>query len=199
MNPTPNPNLNQTPTPTFDFASFPILRTRRLILREIVPADAAALFRVRGDLRVTRLNSGKPMQALDEARELIEKGRQAFLDQRRLDWGITFIDKPSLIGRCGFNYWLQQDRRASIGYDLGYSYWGHGIMTEAVHAMIAFGFQRMNLNRVEADVAAENIGSIRVLEKVGFQREGLQREQYFEWDEFHDLVLFSLLRKDFVK
>ncbi|MEO8393913.1 MAG: GNAT family protein, partial [Chloroflexota bacterium] len=119
-------------------------------------------------------------------------------DHRRIDWGITLKEpQTGLIGRCGFNYILRQDRRASIGYDLGYAYWGKGIMTEAVRAMARFGFEVLNLNRIEADAAAENVGSIRVLEKVGFQREGLQHEQYFEWDEFHDLVLFALLKKDF--
>lgn len=186
-------------TARFDFQTFPVLETPRLILREIVAADAEALLRIRGDIRVTRLNSGQPMQSLDEALELIEKTRQAFADRRRIDWGIILKRDPQagIIGRCGYNYWLRQDRRASIGYDLGYAYWGNGIMTEAVRAIVAFGFDRLDLNRVEADAAAENIGSIRVLEKVGFVREGLQRDQYFEWDEFHDLVLYALLRSEF--
>jgi ribosomal-protein-alanine N-acetyltransferase len=187
--------------PTFTFATFPVLHTPRLILREIRQADAEAILRVRGDIRVTRLNSGQPMRSVDEARELIEKARQAFADQRRIDWGITLKANPEagVIGRCGFNYWLRQDRRASIGYDLAYIYWGKGIMTEAVRAMVAFGFDQLDLNRIEADADAENIGSMRVLEKVGFRREGMQRDQYFEWDEFHDLVLFGLLRDEFVR
>ena len=136
---------------------------------------------------------------LDEAQDLIEKGQQAYGDQRRIDWGIALKGEPGagLIGRCGYNYWLRQDRRASIGYDLAFDCWGNGIMTEAVRAMVTFGFEQMNLNRIEADTDAENYGSMRVLEKVGFRREGVQQEQYFEWDEFHDLVLFALLRKDF--
>lgn len=187
--------------PSFDFTSFPILYTSRLILREIVLPDAEAILSIRGDVRVTRLNSGKPMQTLDEARELIMKGRQAYDDHRRIDWGIVLKAAPEagLVGRCGFNYWLRQDRRASIGYDLGYAYWGEGIMTEAVGAIVQFGFEQMRLNRIEADTDAENFGSMRVLEKVGFKREGVQREQYFEWEEFHDLVLYALLKKDFVK
>lgn len=185
--------------PTFNFEIFPVLYTERLILREITLNDAEALFRVRSDIRVTRLNSGKPMEVVGEAHELIEKSRRAFLDQRRIDWGIVLKAAPQLgvIGRVGFNYWLKQDRRASIGYDLAYIYWGQGIMTEAVRALIQFGFTEMDLNRIEADAAAENIGSIRVLEKTGFTREGVQQEQYFEWDEFHNLVLYALLRKDY--
>lgn len=187
--------------PVFDFSSFPILHTPRLLLREIVQADAKAILSIRGDIRVTRLNSGKPLESLDEAHELIDKGRQAYDDHRRIDWGIVLNDAPELgvVGRVGFNYWLRQDRRASIGYDLGYAFWGKGIMTEAVRAIVRFGFEQMRLNRIEADTDSENYGSMRVLEKVGFRREGVQHEQYFEWDEFHDLVLFALLRKDFMR
>lgn len=185
---------------TFDFSIFPVLQTERLILREMIPSDAKAILRIRGDIRVTRLNSGQPMETLNEARELIEKAQQAFSDHRRIDWGITLKSDPNsvVIGRCGFNYWLRQDRRASIGYDLGHAYWGKGIMTEAVRAMAQFGFEQMDLNRIEADADAENHGSIRVLEKIGFRREGMQQEQYFEWGRFHDLMLFALLRRDFV-
>ncbi|MEP7293802.1 MAG: GNAT family N-acetyltransferase, partial [Chloroflexota bacterium] len=170
-------------TLVFNFSTFPVLRTPRLILREMQPSDAKAILRIRGDVRVSRLNSGQPMQTLDEAKELIEKARHAFTDHRRIDWGITLKDDPQagVIGRCGFNYWLRQDRRASIGYDLGHAHWGKGIMTEAVRAMATFGFEQMNLNRLEADTDAENYGSIRVLEKVGFRREGVQQDQYFEW------------------
>jgi hypothetical protein len=61
-------------TPTFNFATFPVLRTRRLIMREIIASDDADMFRIRGDIRVTRLNSGRPMEHIDEARDLIENG-----------------------------------------------------------------------------------------------------------------------------
>lgn len=187
-------------TQTFDFEAFPTLTTPRLIMRQLLRSDAEAIFRIRGDVRVTRLNSGKPMTSLDDAKLLIAQARKAFTDKRRVEWGIVLKNDPKagVVGRCGFNFWIRQDRRASIGYDLGYAYWGNGIMTEAVRAMVAFGFERMNLNRIEADADAQNIGSIRVLEKVGFQREGMQQDQYFEWDEFHDLVLFALLRRDYV-
>ena len=66
-----------------------------------------------------------------------------------------------------------------------------------MRAVLAFGFERMALRRIEADASSPNVASIRVLEKVGFVREGQQREQYFEDGEFGDLVLFSLVRRDF--
>ena len=99
---------------------------------------------------------------------------------------------------CGFNYWVRHDRRASIGYDLARPYWGQGIMSEAVRAMVDFGFKRMDLNRIEADADERNPASARVLAKIGFRREGVQQEQFYENGEFHNLLLFSLLRREYV-
>lgn len=185
-------------TPAFDFETFPTLETPRLILRELVPEDAEAVFAFRSDYTVTRLNIGRAYETLDEAEMLIYNIRRNFRDKRELRWAITLRGQPQVIGLCGYNFWLRQDYRASIGYDLARPHWGKGIMTEALRAVIAFGFGQMALNRIEADTSAENYASARVLEKLGFQREGIQREQYFEGGEFHDLILYALLRRDFI-
>lgn len=188
------------PTTLFEFEAFPTLQTPRLVLREIMPEDDDAVFRLRADVEVTRYNTGRPYTHLDQARDLIDDIRRGFDDRRELRWAITLKAEPQprrLIGMCGYNFWLRQDRRASIGYDLLRSYWGKGIMTEALDAVLAFGFSRMDLNRIEADVSTENIASRRVLEKLGFTYEGTQREQYYEWGDFHDLELYSLLRREY--
>jgi ribosomal-protein-alanine N-acetyltransferase len=154
----------------FDFTVFPVLETQRLILREIVSADAEAIFTLRSDAEVTKFNGVPTYVRIEQAHELIESMVKCYYDKRELRWGLTLKGDDRLIG---------------------------GIMPEALRAIIEFGFERMALNRIEADASAENIASIRVLHKLGFQREGLQREQYFEYGEFHDLVLFSLLRGDY--
>ncbi len=181
----------------FDFAEFPILQTQSLILREIVPADAEAIFRVRGDYEVVQYNGGVPYNRVEQAHELIESIAKTYREKREIRWGITLKDSDTVIGMCGYNYWSRQDQRASIGYDLARAFWGQGIMPEALRAVIRFGIERMWLNRIEADASAENAASIRVLHKLGFQEEGVQREQYYENGAFHDLVLFSLLRRDY--
>ncbi len=142
----------------FDFGAFPTLYTPRLVLREITQRDAESILRIRGDIRVTRLNTGQPLNTLDEAKDLIGQMEQSYIDKSRLDWGIALKDAPQqgLVGRCGYNYWLRRDRRASIGYDMAYAYWGNGYMTEAVRAMVTFGFEEMALNRIEADTDVEN-------------------------------------------
>lgn len=72
-------------------------------------------------------------------------------------------------------------------------------MTEAVRAVVEFGFANMNLNRIEADADGRNPASARVLHKVGFHDEGVQREQFYENGSFYDLHLFALLRRDYYK
>lgn len=181
----------------FNFTTFPILTTERLILRELIPGDAEAVFRIRGDYEVTRYNSGAAYERIDQAADLIAAIAQGYQNEMELRWGITFRGEDTVIGMCGFNYWMRRDYRASVGYDLARAYWGQGVMTEAMQAVISFGFERMKLNRIEADADGRNTASHRVLEKIGFRVEGVQRQQFFEAGDFHDLVLFSLLRQEF--
>ncbi len=82
-----------------------------------------------------------------------------------------------------------------IGYDLSRPYWRRGIMTEALEAVIEFGFERMGLNRIEAVVFVENVASHRLLEKLRFEREGVLRDYEFLKGRFVDMVMYSLLRK----
>ncbi len=182
----------------FNFEKFPVLKTERLILRQLTLDDVDAVYAIRSDYEVTRLNIGAAYIILDQARILIESILDNYQRGNELRWGITLKDgDDTVIGMCGYNYWARRDFRGSVGYDLARAYWGQGIMTEATRAVIKFGFDKMALNRIEADASVENVASIRILEKLGFHQEGIEREQYFEGGEFHDLMLFSLLRRDY--
>jgi len=187
--------------PLFDFTQFPTLETERLILRELRLTDADAVFRIRGDYEVTRYNIGAAYTSLDQSIALIESVLNGYREENELRWGIVLKDAPrseagQVIGVCGYNYWSRINHRGSVGYDLARPSWGRGIMPEALTAIINFGFERMGLNRIEADASFYNTASTHVLEKLGFHQEGLQREQYFEDGSYHDLRLFALLKRD---
>jgi len=185
-------------TANYDFSAFPTLETPRLILRELIADDDDAVYIIRSDIEVTRHNTGAPYTDIQQARTLISDIGWNYKDQSEIRWGITLKTDPTwVIGMCGYNYWIRRDQRVSIGYDLAHAYWGNGIMTEALSAICRFGFEQMGLHRIEADVSADNPASGRVLEKLGFKQEGRLREQYWEWGEFHDLLLYSLLRREF--
>lgn len=181
----------------FDFLAFPILTTQRLTLRQITPTDAEAIFAIRGDFEVTRHNIGDAYTDLSAAHRLIDSMQEYYDRKEEIRWGITRHNEDVVIGMVGFNTWHRDDNRASIGFDLLRAAWGQGIMPEALHAIIQFGWDHMGLNRIEADCSADNTASIRVLEKMGFHREGHQREQYLYEGIYHDLLLWGLLRRDY--
>jgi len=182
----------------FDFERFPQLQTERLILREIVAADAEAVFQFRSDPEEQKHNDA-PLQSLEESSKLIERMAHEYGRKSAIQWGLTLKGDDTVIGLFGYNYWDQANFKAGIGYDLKRAYWGRGIMPEALRAIIHFGFERMNLNRIEAHTNAENAASVRMLAKLGFWQEGIFHDQFYENGAFHDVSLFVLLRRDYLR
>lgn len=181
----------------FDYAAFPTLATERLVLRELLPSDAEDVFVFRSDAEVQKFNS-EPMKEVREALALIEDLRADYAARKGVLWGVTLRERNQVLGLIGFNTWNRYHRRAEIGYDLARAHWGQGIASEAVKAILAFGFDAMELHRVEACTIADNFRSARMLEKLGFQREGTQRE--FSWEEdgtFHDSAIYGILQQEF--
>jgi ribosomal-protein-alanine N-acetyltransferase len=100
------------------------------------------------------------------------------------------------IGTCGYHNWQKKHFRAEIGYDLGKASWRQGFMTEALVAVLKFGFEQMELNRIEAFVHPGNHASIRLLQRLNFREEGHLRDYYFQSGQFHDTLIFSLIGKE---
>ncbi len=177
------------------FATFPEIETERLLLREILPEDAPAIFRLFSSEQVTRYYDLVTYTDLRQAEELIDFFDESFELERAIRWGITRKADGALMGTCGY-VWLRT-YRGEIGYDLHPDYWGQGYMQEALDAIVDFGFSEFGLNRVEALVMLENDASARVLRGLGFQEEGVLRQHDFFKDAFHDMRLFALLAQDY--
>jgi ribosomal-protein-alanine N-acetyltransferase len=186
--------LNET---VFDI--FPVLETERLILREITLDDAEDMFRIFADPEVIRFWGAAPMRSIEEAHGKIAGITTAFREKFGMRWAITRRDSNRLIGSCGHWRLIKQHMRSEIGYDLAPEQWGQGIMPEAVGAILRFGFERMRLHSVEAQIEPNNQGSRRVLEKLGFVQEGYFRENFYFDGEFTDTAVFSLLKADWLK
>jgi ribosomal-protein-alanine N-acetyltransferase len=178
------------------FDTFPRLETERFVLRQIRPSDADAVFACFNDDEVTRFYDQPTFTAIEQAEKLILHMRQGFRDRRSIRWGIARKEDNWLLGTCGYNGWNRPAHKAGIGYELAQLYWRQGVMTEVLTAVISFGFQRMNLNRVEALVMTGNTASEKVLTKLGFQQEGLLRQYAYFKEGFHDLSMFSLVRSE---
>ena len=112
------------------------------------------------------------------------------------------IDKADkkIIGWCGYHTWYIEHKRAEIGYGLFENqYKGKGFMTEAIIPIVDFGFEIMNLHRIEAMVSPDNIPSLKLLRKLNFKEEGHLREHYVEDGKAEDSLVFSLLKTDGVE
>jgi [ribosomal protein S5]-alanine N-acetyltransferase len=183
----------------FDFATFPTLETKRLHLRQITRADAQAFIALYSDPEVLRyIIVEPPCTTVEQALEMISWMNGHFESRNAVRWGITERDgDDTLIGTCGFHYYAPEHRRVDVGYDLQKAYWGKGYVTEAAGAVVRWCFENLNLHRIQADCTAGNIGSERVLEKLGFTYEGLWRERDFENGHFVDIKQFGLLRREY--
>ena len=177
------------------FNKFPTIRTPHLELIQITEAHAEDLFKLFGDSNVTRFYNLAPPASASDCQGLIEHFRHRFESKTAIRWGIRLNDSNQIIGTVGFNNFTPK-HRANIGYDLQYAYWGRGICTEALHAIISFGFHALNINRIEAEVMEGNASSIHLLHKIGFKNEGTLREWMFWNNRHYDMLMFSLLRSD---
>jgi ribosomal-protein-alanine N-acetyltransferase len=184
------------------FKKFPELETERLVLREVTIADAEWYLEHFSRKEIVQGQGFPAPKGMKEAREELQLYFvDLFKERLGFRWGIELKAVGGLIGSCGYYKWLKPDgRQAEIGYDLDPPYWGQGIMTEALIAIIDFGFQKMKLNRIELLVMPRNKRSIGLAGKLGFKKEGVLREHGFDENMRPvDDVIFSMIRGDCVK
>jgi ribosomal-protein-alanine N-acetyltransferase len=133
----------------------------------------------------------------DEAREFIDRMRRETTERKRIMWGVASQEDNCLLGMCGLANWSAVHQRAELGFDLRRDRWGKSLAYEATMAVVRFGFEQLKLHRIEAFTVADNTRSVRLLERLGFKREGLQRDASMEADgAFHDCAQYGLLRTD---
>jgi ribosomal-protein-alanine N-acetyltransferase len=177
---------------------FPTLTTERLLLRQIDHTDAADVLVSFGDFEVQKYNG--PVLDLNGVHEMIADARRSYAEGQSVSWGITRRGEDTVMGGIGLWDWNKYHRRAMLGYDLARAYWGNGFATEGITAVLHFAFTHMNLNRVDATTIADNHRSVRLLQRLGFTREGTRRD--YSWEEdgtFHDSAIYGLLCNEWQK
>ena len=175
----------------------PTLETERLILRKMVLNDAEAVFAYASNSEVSRYTLWETHRSIEDSRAFLEFATQKYENGGEPDWGIVYRGNGCLVGACGFVNWEAEHARAEVGFVLSREYWGRGLMSEAVRAILRFGFKRMNLNRIEARCIAENAASARVMEKAGMFYEGTLRQREYIKGAYRDIKLYAILKKGF--
>lgn len=172
----------------------PRLDAGRVVLRQLTDADVPALHAIFSDPRVMRYWSTAPLADPAAAAALlaeIDAGRRA---DAFYQWGIARAD-DAVIGTVTLFQLVREHRRAEVGYALGADHWGRGLASAAVARLVRHAFEDLGLHRLEADTDPRNAASLRLLERLGFVREGLLRERWHVGGEVQDAIVLGLLRR----
>lgn len=170
------------------------LQTPRLRLRHLEARDSAAYFAIFSDPAVMRYYSGVPWTSLDQADEAIAKVLAGYRSGENLRFVIERKDTDEMVGTISLHHFFPMNRRCEMGYAMSSAHWGQGFITEAMQATLAHAFDALNLNRIEADIDPRNEASAKVLQRMGFKKEGYMPERWIVGGEVCDTDFYGLLR-----
>jgi len=165
--------------------TFPRLETERLILREIRLDDRYGIFGNFSDEEVAKWFFDVPYSAIEQADEIIQSFINEFKEGKGLTWAMTLKESNEFVGTCGYGE-VEIGACGEIGFDLAKEHWGKGLMSEALSAIIDFGFDMLGLSKVEARTYSTNSRAIRLLRRLGFQLEDVRGDSHY----------FALIEKD---
>ena len=180
----------------FSFSPLPVVETDRLVLRALKMSDAQDLFSYAQDPLVSRHVLWETHRSLADSRAYLRYAIRQYREGQPGSFAITLRRSGRMIGTIGFMWVSKENHSAEVGYSLSRDYWNQGIMTEALRAVIRFGFEELRLNRIEAQHELDNPASGQVMRHVGMQYEGTLRQRIKNKGRFVDVALYAILRGD---
>lgn len=190
--------MNEPHSPRSASDDLPVLEGRRVRLRAFRDDDLHELHALHSNPRVMRYWSFPAWTGLDQAREYLGRAIAAHDASRMLCWALTLREDDRLIGAVTLYAIDQPQQRAEIGYALQSAHWGRGYAREALELVLGHAFEALALRRLEADVDPRNAASCALVERLGFEREGLLRERWHVAGELCDTALYGLLARDWL-
>lgn len=166
-----------------NFTLFPILKTTRLLLRQLTLIDEKEIFEIRSSEKIAKYLDRPLCRSIDDARAFINKINKGIENNEWIYWAICEKEIFKLIGTiCIWNISLKESK-AEIGFELLPQYHGKGIMQEALKCVLDYGFNVLQLNSMEGEVDPANIKSIKLMEKYNFKR----RNNIHEYDSKNEI------------
>ncbi|ELK47913.1 UNVERIFIED_CONTAM: GNAT family protein [Halobacillus marinus] len=175
---------------------FPKLVTERLVLREVSDGDAGDMLEYLSDEEVVAHLGLAPSITVADARKEVAWYRKIRKEGTGIRWGVTRREDDKVIGSCGYLHWKKEHYRAEIGFELSRSHWKKGIASEALEAVLDYGFETLGLERVEALIEPDNTASRQMVTRHGFMKEGVLRNYEYTLGKFDDLCIYSILKGD---
>ncbi len=174
----------------------PTLSTGSVRLRPVTDEDADALWALHSDPRVLRYWDAPPWTDPARALVFVAKCREVADEGSGARVAVERAGDGAFLGWCGLTGFDPDHRSASLGYCFLEDAWGHGYATEAARALLGWAYGALDLNRVQAETDTRNLASARVLEKLGFVREGMLREDCVVDGDVSDSWVYGLLRRE---
>ena len=173
------------------------LQTERLMLREFEEDDWLAVHEYASDPDVVKFMTWGP-NTEEQTRDFVARQIASQREEPRNHYGLAVVLKRQnrLMGSIALNVSSPANRGGWIGYSLARQFWGHGYATEAARAVVAFGFEQLDMHRIFATCDPENVASARVLEKIGMRREGHLREHEWLRGKWRDSYLYAILQHE---
>ncbi len=178
---------------------FPELHCKRLELNQLQKSDRDDIYAIFSDPLVVQNYDVEIFKDITEADNLVDYFNARFETNTGIRWAIRRKGDNRLIGTAGFTTWNEFDHSAMIGYDLAHEFWGQGFAKEMLDAILKYAFSKkfpFFVNRIEALILPHNKPSISLVKKCGFVYEGIMRDKCFWNGGFHDMCLYSLLKRD---
>ncbi len=177
----------------------PTLETARLSLRSLTVEDAPAIFDYAADPEVSRYTLWEPHKTLNDSINFIQDyAFKRYADGHPEPFGIVLKDQPDIVvGTIGCFWVSPRHRSMELAYAIGQKYWGQGLVVEAGQAVLKHVFAQFDVERIQCRCKIENVASARVMEKLGFQTEGILRSEVFHRNIFWNMHYTSLLRSEF--
>ncbi|HLN96766.1 MAG TPA: GNAT family N-acetyltransferase [Flavobacterium sp.] len=183
------------PTLYVNFNPFPVLETERMILKQLDDQQVDMLFELRSDPETMQYVKRPMVTTREEAEQHLQLITSKIEANEGINWGLYLREQPDqAIGVMGHYRIHVEHFRSEVGYMVLRPYWGRGLVTEALHAVLQYGFETMQLHSTEAIIDPANIASARVLEKNGFVKEAHFLENEFFEGKFIDTMVYSLLK-----
>lgn len=179
------------------FSRMPVLETERLLLRPMRVSDTNDMFDYARREDVTRYLLWNPHKEPAYTRSYLEYLAGRYRIGMHYEWAMVLKAENRMIGTCGFVSVDCSNNAAEIGYVLNPRYRGKGLVPEAVERVLCFGFETLQLHRIEARYMIENAASRRVMEKVGMRFEGVRRASVFVKGSYRDVGVCAILRPEF--
>jgi len=175
---------------------FPAIETSRLVLRPLALSDAPAIYAYQSNAEHYRYMSPDPPVSADVVAEPIRTWLALPAEERRPCWVIVLREIDCVVGTISFNQLDRTNSSGQLGFEVAREQWGKGIGTEAVRAVLSYGFGAMGLNRIAAYCWDGNVTSRRVMEKAGMIYEGTLRQVRYARGAYHDMRLYSQLASE---